>query len=184
MKQPKKPPCHELSRTAGTASDQQSLCRSCGICCQGLLFEYAEFDPAERHPDWPDELIAVASEQSFPLPCRAHVASNCSIYATRPVVCRNYQCRLLGELIEGIVTLDEARRVVERTRNIAADFFDALAGEMAVDSSLGLSTLFENFRSAAGEALGNQESRDFQKKHKKILLSHARLVFELEARFR
>lgn len=82
-----------------------TLCTSCGICCDGTLFVASRLQPGERMP-------GAVSRGWFSLPCDQLKDRCCSIYEQRPQACRNFECKLVGALRSGAVTLDEGLAIV------------------------------------------------------------------------
>lgn len=116
------------------------MCLSCGLCCDGGLFNEVSLDDADR------QRLAehgIEAADRFPHPCRHHAAPACAIYAVRPSRCARYSCRVLSDVMEGELGLDEARDLVGRALTMRARVADVLPE--------GLSTvaLAEDFRTAA-----------------------------------
>jgi len=57
-------------------------------------------------------------EANFKQPCKLCVNDRCSIHEEKPVICRDYQCKLLGRHGSGIVTTEEARTLVENVKKL------------------------------------------------------------------
>ncbi|MDA0750096.1 MAG: YkgJ family cysteine cluster protein [Verrucomicrobia bacterium] len=102
----------------------QNLCRSCGLCCDGSLFFFTPIGDCKKD-DKNQGNIHSRKEEVLPQPCVHHgMEKGCSIYATRPNVCRKFKCQLLRDVEENKSTIEEAMRVVEqlnvlRTRLLA-----------------------------------------------------------------
>ena len=168
-------------RTKTDIEPSQQLCQSCGICCDGLLFESASVDADGPGKSWPAELIkTVTVDGNLPQPCQAYQGSNCSIYSARPAACQNYQCNLLGQLNAGEVSLTDAQESVRQTRRFWQAFHSALAEVMTVKQRASLTVMFENFRLRFKDEFNNPE---FIKSRKKVFLTHARLAFALRNGF-
>ena len=97
------------------------LCLSCGLCCSGLLFSRASV-----HAEEIEGLAAVGIRvqryhekgDAFPLPCVAHRNGCCSVYESRPEVCRKYRCELLKDVDAGRTSLAKAHEVVATTKGL------------------------------------------------------------------
>src|SRR4051794_28716191 len=102
----------------GTGDELEVLCRSCGLCCDGSLFDSVLLDPEELAVARGKRLVVLPRGNAFDQPCSAlSKADNgcaCSIYRDRPRSCRAFACRLYerhrreGGVLE--VRLDAVRR--------------------------------------------------------------------------
>jgi hypothetical protein len=91
------------------------ICRECGFCCDGTLFDNAVLCPGERaflpekmaenyHKNDGQELLS--------LPC-PYFDGICTIYRNhKPKVCSTYFCRLSGEVSEKKTSVDQALRII------------------------------------------------------------------------
>src|SRR3954454_11287224 len=75
-----------------------TLCRACGLCCDGSLFGCATLEPQEVHDARQRRLHVLPRGNAFEQPCSALTTSEsgygCSIYPDRPGSCRAFTCRL------------------------------------------------------------------------------------------
>ncbi len=123
-------------------SDTENLCISCGMCCNGTLFERVQlFDHDDTAPLLAHDanLFRKSGDESgklyMQLPCPAHCDGACKIYEFRPSTCRGYKCELLGQVEKGGVSFEKARAIVlealaARTATLkAAESHPALAGQ-------------------------------------------------------
>lgn len=74
--------------------DLATLCRSCGLCCDGSLFGRARLDADEVDVARKQRLRVVANGGSFEQRCVALLDRACTIYDDRPRACRSFVCRL------------------------------------------------------------------------------------------
>lgn len=95
-----------------------TLCTSCGLCCNGTLLGDVELSgPTEAVRlellglDVDDDEIGT---ELLPLPCAALCATRCSIYAHRPKSCRQFECRLLQDARNGLITVDRSLAEIGR----------------------------------------------------------------------
>jgi Fe-S-cluster containining protein len=131
--------------------DLATLCRACGLCCDGSLFGRVGLDAEEVEPARKTHLRVLDSGKAFEQPCPALLAVDgdgerraCSIYADRPRSCRRFVCRLHdrhrregGPLEPRLAAVRRARRLVaelEASGMTAGDF--AGEGERAVTEAL------------------------------------------------
>lgn len=111
--------------------DEQKICVSCGICCDGTLFSHAVLRPGERGhlPEKIEQNSYSENENDyFRLPC-LYFAGKCTIYdRARADVCGSYRCRLLKDFSDKNVVLDDAletvRRAVDLRKEILKEYFN------------------------------------------------------------
>jgi Fe-S-cluster containining protein len=93
-----------------TVSEESSLCVTCGLCCKGPLYNWAELQPDELA--LADRLslrvVTYDGQPGIGLPCSCLDGTRCTVYEQRPRICRDFACSLLLSLRSGAVTLDEA----------------------------------------------------------------------------
>lgn len=100
------------------------LCAACGMCCDGTLFHGMRL----QVDDAPRRLAALGLKAKRGLiaqPCPAHQGECCTIYADRPVRCREFSCRQLLAVhagtrteTEALATIADARILRERARTL------------------------------------------------------------------
>ena len=108
---------------------EQSVCVSCGFCCDGTLFLHAHLNEGERGnlPEKIEEAAFTEDQKDFfHLPCQ-YFSGKCTIYdRKRADVCGSYRCQLLKDLSEAKISIDEARETVRQAllmrENIIEDF--------------------------------------------------------------
>lgn len=104
----------------------EDLCRACGMCCDGTLFDLVKLEPG----DDVKRLTALglpikvargkAAIARFPQPCAALCADrSCRLYADRPWQCRTFECRTLKNAKAGDTNFAAAMRVVKQARGRA-----------------------------------------------------------------
>jgi len=121
--------------SAMTISEEQAttsrLCAACGMCCDGTLFHGMRLQTG----DVSRRLAALGLRAKHGLiaqPCPAHQGACCTIYADRPVRCREFSCRQLLAVHAGtrtapeaLATIAEARILREQVRTLLRDGGDA-----------------------------------------------------------
>lgn len=137
--------------------DGSRLCLACGLCCQGLLHDWAQIEEGET-ADAQRLGLRTRVEQDkafFSLPCPSHRDGRCTIYQERLSPCREYRCKLLRGYLAGDVTLRAGLRRVEQVKQLIATIRHRLgaaeegasiwqqlratpAGEVAADAALQL----------------------------------------------
>ena len=94
---------------------ESSLCLSCGLCCNGTIFDAVPVAPADALASLHAAGIAttiVDGEPRFGQPCIAHDGRECRVYAHRPAACREYRCDLLKRVEAGAIDYAEAAGVI------------------------------------------------------------------------
>jgi hypothetical protein len=122
-----------------------ALCLSCGLCCDGGLFEMVELNDDDR--------VRLAANgfdapERLPHPCRHFAAPACAIYAVRPTRCAAYRCRVLEGLDEGAIEPAAAHELVNRARTLREQVADALP------AGLNVQKLVQDMRTDGPEANG------------------------------
>ena len=100
------------------------LCQACGICCQGALFRYALLSQEEV-----DRLQARGvpttkrrnGALALRLGCTALSGTVCTIYEVRPKACDAYYCQLALRLRGGLISAEEATRLVAQARTFLSE---------------------------------------------------------------
>ena len=95
-----------------TLTDQ--LCTRCALCCDGSLFADVELTGIREATEL--EILGFDVEEDdaevglLPLPCAALRGTRCGIYAHRPTSCRAFECGLLQDARQGVVSVEQAQR--------------------------------------------------------------------------
>lgn len=121
--------------TIDAAAKGSELCLYCGLCCQGVLHSNAGLAAEE---------IALATRlglslytrkdgnTAFYLPCPCHQDNKCTVYsAGRPRVCADYQCKLLMKYLQGEISLEESKLLIDKAKHLA----QAVQHRLATDDS-------------------------------------------------
>ena len=58
------------------------------------------------------------AESNFKQPCKFCVNDRCSIHEEKPVICRDYRCKLLDRHASEKITTEEARTLVENVKKL------------------------------------------------------------------
>src|SRR5205823_2593878 len=102
----------------GDATSGQSLCMSCGLCCDGTLLGSVRLAPEEDAAALEESGITTVMDKgqhSFKLPCACYTHSLCTIYASRPLACRKFQCGLSQQYERHELSYAEALHTVQTT---------------------------------------------------------------------
>lgn len=103
----------------------ETLCKACGMCCNGQLFLWAKLRPAELDSAEALGLKVFRSDprqRGFSQPCPLWKGT-CTVYTSPhyPRVCRAYKCKLLKALIHESVSLESALEQVQETQALIAE---------------------------------------------------------------
>lgn len=109
-------------------SEGSSLCRGCGLCCDGTLFSNVELLAAEIAPARRRGLaiLEIRGTQRFSQPCPHHQGSSCAVYPERPDACAKFHCALLDKLTTGELSLEECQSRVDRVKALARSILAAI----------------------------------------------------------
>lgn len=109
--------------TDGPSEDAaQSLCKACGLCCNGVWFTTGSLQTTEVEKAQNEgfRLRDTDAGSRFTQPCPKYRNGCCSAYAEwRPSVCATYSCRLLDQLREGNISHTEAMKHAQAARAMA-----------------------------------------------------------------
>jgi hypothetical protein len=138
------------------------LCKSCGLCCTGHLFEWTKLRSAELDSIQSLGLAVIREPQQrgFSQPCPLW-HGQCTVYTSPhyPRFCSTYKCKLLKELLDENVSLANALNIVQQ----AMEMIDEVESLLPDSSSI-------NFREhlVANLVQGNADE-EIQLKAKELL---------------
>ncbi len=104
--------------SADTAASR--LCVTCGLCCNGVMFQIVRLQPGES----PKALTALGlkvKRGAFVQPCTALEGLRCSIYADRPTRCRLFECKQLKRVEAGEITEASALAAIREVQRRVAE---------------------------------------------------------------
>jgi uncharacterized protein len=106
----------------------EDLCLSCGLCCDGALFDFVKLEPGDDAPRLKQLGLPVKVSRGripvtrFPQPCSALCQDRtCRIYRDRPRQCQEFECGVLKEAKAGQITYAAGLREVKKARRRADD---------------------------------------------------------------
>ena len=125
-----------------------SLCRECGLCCDGSIFRVVSLQFSEV--GWASSkrlpLVQHGEEVSFKQPCT--VLENranervCGDYEHRPTACRMFECKVLARHESGELSLAGAVGLATKARTLIASIRERVARAYdGADLSAGLEAL-------------------------------------------
>jgi Fe-S-cluster containining protein len=104
-----------------------TLCRACGLCCDGSLFGRVDFEPDEVPSARRRGLRVLPNGKGFEQPCDALASSAevpgercCRIYDERPRACRRFTCLLYDRHLREGGAIEDRIAVVRRVRELLA----------------------------------------------------------------
>jgi hypothetical protein len=162
------------------SSATESLCKSCGLCCDGSLFGKVPLRPNEddsvlRSLGVP--IIDTANERFFKQPCPSYEGKLCNIYLQRPQTCCDFKCLLLRRYEQQEITYDEARALIDMTVKQR----DALCSDLrSLSNKIGQSV--RNLYQSLEDAPSNSEPRS-DAKRRAILLDYVTLMHRFSRYF-
>ena len=143
---------------------EETLCRKCGLCCDGTLFA----DVLVRAAELPPIKAEIVYERRRPdyflqQPCAAFCQDRCQVYADRPSGCRQFECLLLKQTKQGKMPVGEALDIVRKTKARVSRVQSLLESLGETDTSLPLSFRYDEALSQAwdlSEDEGDQRMRE------------------------
>jgi uncharacterized protein len=159
-------------------SESSELCRSCGLCCDGTLFDYVPVADAEMARLAKLGFAvrqAKGGEGRYDHPC-PKFCGECSIYEDRPASCASFQCELLRSSESGELSFTEARDIVRQAKGMIADIERRFGPQAARILPMEWTRLFEKWQSTAAPLREEGDSR--------LMLEQVRLQRFLDIHFR
>jgi Fe-S-cluster containining protein len=171
----------------------EQLCRACGLCCDGTLFDLVKLEPGDDAEKLKALGLPVALSRGktpvarFPQPCAALCQDrSCRLYAARPWQCRTFECRLFKDAKAGRITFAAALPLVKQARR-RADHIRRLLRELGdTDEHRALGERFhrtsERLESGHADEAAKAKFADLSLAvHRFKLLSHERFYTQNDA---
>ena len=102
-----------------TETEEQALCTSCGMCCDGTLFEFTPIETDEMQVFLSSEIgLFPLSDGALAMPQACHHLKNkyCDIYqSVRPAICGTFKCKLLKNFLRSEITYSDALELIQTT---------------------------------------------------------------------
>jgi len=104
-----------------TVQAAADLCRDCGICCSGVLFDRVRVERGDldKHPDT-DLIRPTPKDWALRLPCQFLNGTQCSIYADRPQRCHDYMCGQRRRVLNGEASAASAQNAIAEVKALIA----------------------------------------------------------------
>ena len=104
----------------------EQLCRACGLCCDGTLFDLVKLEQGDDAEKLKALGLPISISRGktpvarFPQPCSALCENRtCRLYAERPWQCRTFECRLFKDAKAGRISFASALPLVKQARRRA-----------------------------------------------------------------
>jgi len=145
--------------------DANSLCRECGLCCNGVIFADVQLQSGDNATRLRALGLAFLKNRKSPIvnrkfsqPCTAFAGCECKIYSERPTYCREFECLLLKSVKAGDVEVTDARRVIRSALRQAEKVKNLLRQLGDTDESVALSKRFQRTRHTVERGPCDQET--------------------------
>jgi hypothetical protein len=158
--------------------EASDLCRSCGLCCNGILFDYVPVEEAEMGRLAKLGFAVGPGKDGAPRfdhPC-PKFCGECTVYSERPESCRRYHCELLKKFEAGKVSFAEASRIVTEAKAMVAAVKRLFGRAPAPMLPMDWTRRFDKWRSTPPAQRSETESR--------LVLEETRLQRFLDVHFR
>ena len=147
------------------ASLSQSLCLTCGLCCDGTIFSSVPLKPDDEIS--PLETVGIDivldsdANSLFKLPCAAHKNCTCTVYANRPQVCRGYKCELLKRFERDEIPHEAALEIINKVVSLKKEVNTlALAASTNIQSKEEVTSLMKKWWGKSTIGATNQNYAD------------------------
>ena len=131
-----------------TDPDANSICRECGLCCNGVIFADVQLRPGDDARRLRALGLAFVKSKAlkFKQPCTGFGGCQCNIYSERPIYCREFDCLLLKGVKAGEVKMSEARKVIRSALKNAEKVKTLLRQLGDTDETLALAKRFQRIQ--------------------------------------
>jgi hypothetical protein len=141
-------------------SSFQSLCSTCGLCCDGTLFSFVPLKPDDDINPLKAVGVDIGSDSDpniFKQPCAAHKNCTCIVYPNRPQKCRTYKCELLKRFERDDVFHEAALEIITKAVSLKNEMKAlALAASTNMQSAEEVTSLMKRWLRDPSIAATNQ----------------------------
>jgi uncharacterized protein len=128
-----------------TTEQLNSICKQCGMCCDGTLFRHAKIlDEADKKAAAELGLTITKDKEHQPYflqPCPCF-KTYCTVYENRPKVCISFFCPPLLKAQKGLISFEEANTIIQSALTLRAEI-RALASTIEDFKGLSIQELYE-----------------------------------------
>ncbi len=147
------------------AIEEQSICVSCGFCCDATLFMHACLNPGERGhlPEKIEEnSFTEGGEDYFMQPC-PYFSGKCTIYIFRRAdICSSYRCQLLKDFAAGTLSLHEAMEIVSGAMGLRTKIMEECQGKPGVCAFTSFRQLMKDLGKMSKAAKTDSQVLDYE----------------------
>jgi hypothetical protein len=140
-------PIDQINPGGCTESEEQFLCRKCGLCCDGTMFKDVRLVDADIHFIETNRPGVVVEDEirNYVQPCRYHIDNKCTVYTEwRPRTCSRYICNVLKRFKNNEITFAQANNMIDKALSHAKRV-RGLIFPFVNDHRRGLSLLFDEY---------------------------------------
>jgi hypothetical protein len=107
--------------------EEQEICISCGICCDGTLYGKANLYPGEKG-NLPEKIeeryFTIDKAEYFKLPC-SYFSGKCTIYnLKKALVCSGFKCKLLVNFTKEKIPKVDALKIIANVKKYRREVED------------------------------------------------------------
>jgi hypothetical protein len=137
-------------------SSSQSLCLTCGLCCDGTFLSGVPLSPDDEVSPLEAVGANIVSDNDLTLlklPCAAHKNCACAVYANRPQTCRTYKCKLLKRFERDETSRQSALEIINKVKSLKKEM-NALALAASITAQSGEEIILLMKRCQADSSIG------------------------------
>ena len=152
------------------SEEKETICADCGLCCDGTLFQFTNFGFDDDPAEWSKlKIVDREDKRGMELPCAYLDGCKCSIYfEKKPTACTTFKCLLLRKVENGVVPEKDARKLIERTKELKDDFEREFNEHYVYNSEIALRQNVAEFSEMIG---GAGEFKTFLEDHEDFAIS-------------
>ncbi len=163
-------------------NESQILCTSCGLCCDGSLYERARINKDESLITDYSFAIEQNDYQWFRLPCSYLSEKCCTIYEERPFkVCEAFKCKLIKAYQAEKITFEEAAGEINKAMALKTNLELQIMNLHPENESISIHHKIKEFSLYFSKSMSELE---FRKEFGKILLDYRILKMQLQLTFK
>ena len=145
--------------------DANSLCRECGLCCNGVIFADVQLQSGDNAARLRALGLTFLKNRKSPIanrkfcqPCTAFAGCECKIYSERPTYCRQFECLLLKSVKTRETNSTDALRVIRSALRRVKTVKRLLQQLGDTDDSVALSKRFRRMQRKLESAAMDREA--------------------------
>jgi uncharacterized protein len=155
------------------ASEAQTLCKSCGLCCSGHLFSWVRLNANELDKVEALGLKVIRSDprqRGFLQPCPVWQGGICTVYESPdyPSSCQKYRCTVLRKLLDEEIDFPDAMDQIQEALNLIREIETLLPVSPAISFRERLITHKEELEKLDKQKYSDRE-KEFLNKAKELL---------------